>query len=103
MSITSWIEEYQNVLPHFGPWVYPRGSYVITHVRPSVVRPSVVRPSVFKYHGNCSLVLSQTLHDVRGQEGKKCDTARILKKILMFGLKGIKCQKLGFRTSEIFF
>ena len=32
---------------HFGPRVYPLGSYVITHVRPwSVVRPSVVRPSL---------------------------------------------------------
>ena len=31
----------------FGPWVYPRGSYIITHVRWSV-GPSVVRPSVTK-------------------------------------------------------
>ena len=34
-------------LPIFGPRVYPRGSYVITNVRPSVHGPSVVRPSLY--------------------------------------------------------
>ena len=33
------------VLSHFGPRVHPRGSYVITNVRPSVVR-SFVPPSL---------------------------------------------------------
>ena len=46
---------------YFGPRVYRRGSYVITHVRPSV------SPSVFKYLGDCAFNFSETLHEVRGQ------------------------------------
>ena len=33
-------------MSHFGPRVYPRGSYVITHVRPWSVSPSVRSPSL---------------------------------------------------------
>ena len=31
-------EKFDPTCTYFGPWVYPRGSYLITHVRPSVVR-----------------------------------------------------------------
>ena len=48
---------------YFGPRVYPRGSYVITHVRPWSVSPSV-RPSVFKYLRDRSKDFSKFLHEV---------------------------------------
>ena len=44
--------------------------------------------SVFKYLRDCSLVFSETLHEVRGQLSKKSDTAEILKKNLNMGIKG---------------
>ena len=47
---------------HFEPRVYPRESYVITQVRPSV-GPSV-RPSVFKYLRDRSKDFSNFLHEV---------------------------------------
>ena len=53
-----------------------------------------VRLSVFKYLGDRSLVFSETLHEVRGQLSKKSDTAEIWKKILIRGLRGIRCKKL---------
>ena len=50
---------------YFGPRVYPRGSYVITHVRgPSVRGPRSVRPSVFKYLRDHSKDFSNFLHEV---------------------------------------
>ena len=75
---------------HIGPRVYQMGSMVIALVRPSASR------SVFKYLGDRSLVFSETLHEVRGQLSKENDTTGILKKILIWGLRGIKCQKFGF-------
>ena len=36
-------EKFDPTCTYFGPWVYPRGSYLITHVRPSVVRGTLVR------------------------------------------------------------
>ena len=45
---------------HFGPRVYLKGSYVITHVRPSVVYGSVL-----KYLGNHSNDFSETLQEVK--------------------------------------
>ena len=69
---------------HFGPRVYPRGSYVITHVRPwSVVRgpwSMVHGRSVFKYLRDRSKDFSNFLHEVRVPYGYKSDRARFLKK-----------------------
>ena len=44
---------------YFGHLVYPRGSYVITHVRPSV------GPSIFKYLRDRSKDFSDFSHEVR--------------------------------------
>ena len=63
------------VISHFGPRVYPMGSMVIAIVSP------LVGWSVFRYLGDCSLVFKRI---------------GILKKNLILGLRGIKCQKLGF-------
>ena len=38
---------------------------------------------------------SKTLYEVRGQLSKRSDMTGISKKILIQGLRGIKCQKLG--------
>ena len=62
----------------FGPRVCPMGSIVM----------ALVRLSVFKYLRDCTLVFSETLHEVRGQLIKKSDTAEILKKNLNPGIKG---------------
>ena len=59
------------------------GSIVI-----ALVSPSIVGPSVTKYLGNCSLVFSESLHKVGGQESKESDTAGILKEKLNPRIKG---------------
>ena len=45
---------------NFGPWVYPMGSIVI-----ALSVSASVSPSIFKYLGDCPLVFSETLHEVR--------------------------------------
>ena len=52
--------------------------------------------SVFKYLRDRSLVFSETLHEVAGIKSKKSDTARILKKKLNGGVKGISVKNFGF-------
>ena len=41
LSVFKYLRDRSKDFSDFGPRFYPRGSYVITHVRPSVVRPSV--------------------------------------------------------------
>ena len=55
-------------------------------------------PSVFKYLGHRPLVFSESFHEGQGQQSKRSDTAGIFKKILIRGLRWIKCKKLGFWT-----
>ena len=82
----------------FGPWVYSKGSLVIT----SVVRPSVC-VSV-----RLSLNISETAHyfflKLYMKSGvnkvKKVTRLEFWKKILIRGLRGIKCKK--FRFLDIF-
>ena len=79
---------------HFGPRVYPRGSYVITHVRPWSV---VCGPSVGQ-----SLDISETdlriflifLHEVSAPQGYTSDRARLLK-ISLGGRKWGKISLFG--------
>ena len=42
------------------------------------------------------MIFSETLYEIAGQYIKKSDTARIFKKILIWGLRGNKCQDFGF-------
>ena len=85
------------LLSYIGPRVYPMGSMVIALVRP------LVRPSV-----SPSLNISKTAHSIflklcmklGVNKVKKVTRPEFGKKILIRGLRGIKCQK--FRFLDIF-